>query len=112
VLETVEGMMLKKVVSGVELWLGANVKVGTTNEFVLFGQIAMPSMIHGSLGVGHASEGSVGFRAMAEVEDISMVWVTVTTTVLVILPAVGAVDSLMQGRARTLTSSGNRPAIK
>jgi hypothetical protein len=49
-------VLLDGAVPSVELSLGANVNVGTIKVFVPFGQIAMPSMMHGVLGVEHISE--------------------------------------------------------
>lgn len=87
--------------SAVESPLGDSVKDGMV---VLLGQIAMPSMIHGRLGVGQTSEGSEGSGAIE-------VCVTVKTMVFVCFAAATVSEPLSRGKARTLPSRRKRVSI-
>jgi hypothetical protein len=87
--------------SAVESPLGFSVKDGMA---VVLGQIAMPSMIHGRLGVGQTSEGSEGSGAIE-------VRVTVTTMVFVCFAAATVAEPSSCGKARALPSRRKRASI-
>ena len=85
----------------VESPLGVSVKDGMV---VLLGQIAMPSIIQGRLGVGQTSEGSEGSGAIE-------VCVTVTTMVFVCLAIATVLDPSSCDKARALPSRTRRVSI-
>jgi hypothetical protein len=90
----------------------SRVPVDTAKLIVVLGHIAMPSMMQGSSGDGHASEESVGDNASVDGDDSSTVCVTVTTTVLIVWAAVASVMASLCGEAMMLGSSVSRAKVK
>jgi hypothetical protein len=62
---------------------GSRLGVGSAVSVVLLGQMAIPPMIHASLGFGHVSEASAEGKTYVDIEDVSSTSVSVTTMVLV-----------------------------
>jgi hypothetical protein len=88
---------------------GSNVKTGTVGCVVLFGHIAMPSMIQATFEVGHVSEASADGKGYTEVLSVCVV---LTTTVLVFPAAVALRLVVSCGEAAALVSSAKRLKVR
>jgi hypothetical protein len=73
---------------------GSRLEVGSAVSVVLLGQMAIPSMIQASLGLGHVSEASAEGKTYVDINDLSSTNVSVMTTVFVQLAAAAVAVSV------------------